>query len=822
MVLLIYWIVLKMKLDEITPEDSLDSVPESISSSLVGNTYAVESINDVLIMLSRESGFSELFSESEQKWFENFRNISNLSKSLIIRLYGRSQKIFRKSDLMKIIPNDIDQCLRELNGLRFLCTDMQPLSSEMLIHALNRQELDQLAGMYNIKNFKSLTMIQLRDTLLKTSSVSPMASFFKVSIQSKDRLKGLITRILHGCWYVDETYTQLITQLLWLTSLGSESAYNRPNKLQSIEAIMKAELYAMMLVRRGELVFPSYVVNRKSTIYRTSDEFQKFLEFMSLEIRLEYLISQKSYDLALQLCLDKKTKLIDEVMNLSFRRIDLPQFLRRFTSPYRAFRSLLLMIDIYERQRKYNEAIKLIETLLSLTWSLHNDDKFLNLKLTGCVLDQLGPCRLGYLLNRYIINQGTHEKQPIKAFKYVTNYFKLYNECQCLRAGRRLTIHEQLMKLFDGVKKEENNHRRSKNGHTIAATTSTNVTNNRPPNAGCNKNNASDCNEIKNTTTQVKRRRIQKLVNIDSKYCKNNNHSTEEVYHTNEIFIDSENEELLTVIPSLVIDIKEPPKVEITAPVNASAKEIGTHRPHYVWFENTSPNKLQQQRSPQESNTLLLTVEQWTVRYYMANKNFEHGIHCESQIYHLLFCILFYDILFEISPSPPDVFYSYRQSAPLDLFTDEFYQSRKDLIDARLQWLLAVDQSDDHSNSLEFRIHTYWEMHNGERCLWANWDLLKNSQELIDIFWCLGPCVVHDICRKLATDYRSWRSGLPDLLLWSPTETRAKIVEVKGPGDHLSTQQIMWLDVLVRAGADVEICLISAEPLKSLRSKFNY
>ncbi|VDP80702.1 unnamed protein product [Schistosoma mattheei] len=180
-----------MKLDEITPEDSLDSVPESISSSLVGNTYAVDSINDVLIMLSREFGFSELFSESEQQWFENFRNLSNLSKSLIIRLYGRSQKIFRKSDLMKIIPNDIDQCLKELNGLRFLCTDMQSLSSEMLIHALNRQELDQLAGMYNIKNFKSLTMIQLRDTLLKTSSVSPMASFFKVSIQSKDRLKGL-------------------------------------------------------------------------------------------------------------------------------------------------------------------------------------------------------------------------------------------------------------------------------------------------------------------------------------------------------------------------------------------------------------------------------------------------------------------------------------------------------------------------------------------------------------------------------------------------------------------------------------------------------
>lgn len=113
-----------LKLDEIIPEDSLDSLSGSISSSLAGNTYAVESINDALLMLSRESGFSELFSESEQKWFEDFKKLSNLSKSLIIRLYGRSQKIFRKSDLMKIIPNDIDQCLRELNSLKFLCTGL--------------------------------------------------------------------------------------------------------------------------------------------------------------------------------------------------------------------------------------------------------------------------------------------------------------------------------------------------------------------------------------------------------------------------------------------------------------------------------------------------------------------------------------------------------------------------------------------------------------------------------------------------------------------------------------------------------------------------
>ncbi|TNN08371.1 Fanconi-associated nuclease 1 [Schistosoma japonicum] len=799
-----------LKLDEVNPEDMSGDVSESIPSNLISNIYAIDSINDALLLLKSEPVFSNLFDEDEQMWLEKFKNLSNQSKSLVIRLYGRSQKIFRKSEFIKIIPNYTEQCLSELRCLGFISTDMQSLSAETLIHSLNRLELDQLAGMYNIKNFKSLTMAQLKDTLLKTSSISPMASFFKFPTQSKDKFKGLITRILDGCWHVNETYTQLITRLLCLISLGSESAHNRPNKLQSIEALLKTELYSMLLVRRGEVIFPSYVVNRKSTLYRTSEEFQKFLEFMSLEIRLEYLISQKLYDFGMQLCLDKKTKLIDDVTNLSFRRTDLPQFLRRFTSPYRAFRSLLLMIDIYERQRKYNEAIKLIETLLSLTWSLNDDDQFVNLKLHGCVLDQLGPCRLGYLLNRYIINQGTHEKQPIKTLKFVVNYFKLHNQCKCLRAGRRLMIHEQLIKLYDSVRKEKNSLCKLQNGDTID-NTCINVTN-----TYNNDNSNAVDNEINNTINQVKRRRIKKSTNQD-------NDITKEVYQVNDFCVDVVEKELFANMPSLVENIKEPPKVEITAPVNASAKEIGTHRPHYVWHENISPNKHQQQQSPQQSNTLLLTVEQWTIRYYLANKHFECGIHCESQIYHLLFCILFYDILFEISPCPPDVFYSYRQSAPLDLFTDEFYQSRKNLIDTRLHWLLNVDRSSDHSssNSLAFRINTYWNLHFGERCLWANWDLVKSSQELIDIFWCLGPRVVYDVCYKLATDYRSWKSGLPDLLLWSPTETRAKIVEVKGPGDHLSTQQIMWLDVLFQAGADVEICLVSAEPLKSLRSKFN-
>lgn len=35
--------------------------------------------------------------------------------------------------------------------------------------------------------------------------------------------------------------------------------------------------------------------------------------------------------------------------------------------------------------------------------------------------------------------------------------------------------------------------------------------------------------------------------------------------------------------------------------------------------------------------------------------------------------------------------------------------------------------------------------------------------------------------------------GLPDLLLWRPSDKSAKLVEVKGPRDRLSHQQRFWL-----------------------------
>ncbi len=61
------------------------------------------------------------------------------------------------------------------------------------------------------------------------------------------------------------------------------------------------------------------------------------------------------------------------------------------------------------------------------------------------------------------------------------------------------------------------------------------------------------------------------------------------------------------------------------------------------------------------------------------------GFHCESRAYTTLFGLLFYDLLF--STDRPDAFLSMRQTAPLDLFTGDFYASHREAIETRLQMI---------------------------------------------------------------------------------------------------------------------------------------
>ncbi|KAL7250555.1 hypothetical protein ACSBR1_012563 [Camellia fascicularis] len=193
-------------------------------------------------------------------------------------------------------------------------------------------------------------------------------------------------------------------------------------------------------------------------------------------------------------------------------------------------------------------------------------------------------------------------------------------------------------------------------------------------------------------------------------------------------------------------------------------------------------------------------VEQLGMQYYAGEGGGWQGVHTESGIWLTIFGLLLWDIIFS---DVPDVFRTRFQSAPLDLDTDGFYEARKSLLEPLLEKI--------YNGMAEEILITSWESHLGTACRGVNWDRHSLSELRAAVTCIGGPCLA-SICRHLAQGYRSWSSGMPDLLLWrfhGDFSGEAKLVEVKGPRDRLSEQQRAWLLFLMDCGFNTEVCRVS-------------
>ncbi|CAE6500685.1 unnamed protein product [Rhizoctonia solani] len=194
-----------------------------------------------------------------------------------------------------------------------------------------------------------------------------------------------------------------------------------------------------------------------------------------------------------------------------------------------------------------------------------------------------------------------------------------------------------------------------------------------------------------------------------------------------------------------------------------------------------------------------VNVETFALQYY-ARLGFK-GFHSEGTIVLTLFGLLFWDILFAPIPGAFETPY---QSAPLDLAHDSFFGSREEIINARLDELRNTPGA---AHQIATSVYSR-EREREPWCVGMRWDLFEHEDELVEIVECLGGPALAAICRLLAEEYGSRGGGVPDLFIWNATQNTCKFVEVKGPGDNLSETQKVWIDVLLGAGVDVEVCRV--------------
>jgi len=214
--------------------------------------------------------------------------------------------------------------------------------------------------------------------------------------------------------------------------------------------------------------------------------------------------------------------------------------------------------------------------------------------------------------------------------------------------------------------------------------------------------------------------------------------------------------------------------------------------------------------SGNEKDSSFSHVEQHVILHYKEN-GYPEGLHGEGSTVTTMFMLLFWDIVFmDVS----DVFFSEFQSSPLDMYRDDFYTNRKKEIDQRLHEIQRLKEQE-----LREAIECSWGMNYGVSCVGVNWDLFQDSCTVADLAICIGSKALSGICELFCKDFRRRRGGFPDLIVWNAAEVKCKVIEVKGPGDKLSTKQMIWLDILRYLGMEAVTCHVRGIGAKRMRLK---
>ncbi|MFT5012391.1 MAG: tetratricopeptide (TPR) repeat protein [Dinoroseobacter sp.] len=183
-------------------------------------------------------------------------------------------------------------------------------------------------------------------------------------------------------------------------------------------------------------------------------------------------------------------------------------------------------------------------------------------------------------------------------------------------------------------------------------------------------------------------------------------------------------------------------------------------------------------------NILLAQIEHQGVEATVATWLAENGgvaLHVENGLLPGLFGLYFWDIIFA---PVRGVFFNPFQRGPVDLFTDQFIQTRRSQIEQRLSEL-------DNSSQVEQRIQNVYREKLGLANHFVMWRTL--SPELISLsLECIKPEHLRLIFSRLLRDLKENRSGFPDLAVF-PSTGGYEFVEVKGPGDTLQANQKRWL-----------------------------
>ncbi|KAH7722406.1 coiled-coil domain-containing protein MTMR15 [Aphelenchoides avenae] len=229
------------------------------------------------------------------------------------------------------------------------------------------------------------------------------------------------------------------------------------------------------------------------------------------------------------------------------------------------------------------------------------------------------------------------------------------------------------------------------------------------------------------------------------------------------------------------IPIREPKKLTIKG--RTIGKNLGDQRNNHFYTDGDDDGVEQ------------VSVEIVALKHFTEHRNFKEGVHAEGSAWHALFGLLCYDIVFD--HSVPGVWLSELQTHPSDLNSRGLYENRRDRFEERFNDLATSSQEE-----LFTRVRVNYDLHFGQANSEISWECFDSINQIQRFLSCCPPALLTAVFRRLVMDYRHARSGFPDLTVWNDETGALAVVEVKGPGDRLSTKQRLWLNFFEDNGVE--------------------
>jgi hypothetical protein len=176
-------------------------------------------------------------------------------------------------------------------------------------------------------------------------------------------------------------------------------------------------------------------------------------------------------------------------------------------------------------------------------------------------------------------------------------------------------------------------------------------------------------------------------------------------------------------------------------------------------------------------------VEQGVSEYFVERGY--QAVHSENYPWRGLFGLVFWDIIYDTNVQ---AIHHPLQRSPSDFYLPDFYFKRQVQIKQRLAEL------DTTERFLE-TIETTFVQKMGTANVMVDWHevLIGLCQIIVKN---LTVSQLNVILLEMAQNLRENTHGFPDLMIWN--DNGLELIEVKSPTDHLSAQQLYWLQLFKR------------------------